>query len=289
MSIINIFVKKSTTMKKFIYLSLLVLSVSTLTGCSATKDAISNFNLFSIQDDKDLGAQVAGEIDNNPKEYSLVDSSRYAAAYKYLYDIRDRILNSGKVTHKDDFEWRLRIINNDTILNAFCTPGGYIYVYTGLIRYLDSEDELAGVLAHEIGHADLRHSTSQMTKLYGVDELLGLIGGEDDYEMLKNITENIVGLKFSRSNESAADEASVTYLCPTDYPADAGAKFFEKMEAAGNGSSAPIWLSTHPDPKDRIEHFHTVAISLGCSGNKTFVDRYKKLQMALPLKMSTLH
>lgn len=269
-------------MRKSIYICLLILSVTALTGCSATKDAISNFNLFSLQDDRDLGAKVSGEIDSNSEEYPLLDSSKYVSAYKYLYGIRDRILNSGKVTHKNDFKWRLRIVKDDKTLNAFCTPGGYIYVYTGLIKYLDTEGELAGVLAHEIGHADLRHSTSQMTKLYGIDALLGLIGGEDDYKLLKDITENIVGLKFSRSNESAADAASVEYLCPTDYSADAGAKFFEKMEAAGNGSSTPVWLSTHPDPKDRIEHFHTKAIILDCKGFETYRSRYQKLKNALP-------
>ncbi len=269
-------------MKKIMYLGLFILYMSAFSGCSSTKDAISNFNLFSIQDDKNLGKQVASEIDNNSEEYPLLDSSRNVTAYKYLYAIRDRILSSGKVTHKNDFSWRLRIIKDDATLNAFCTPGGYIYVYTGLIKYLDSEDELAGVLAHEIGHADLRHSTNQMTKLYGVDALLGLIGGKEDYKLLKSLTESIVGLKFSRSNESDADEASVTYLCPTDYPADAGAKFFEKMEAAGKGSSIPVWLSTHPDPKDRIAHFHVVATSLGCQGEKTYKQRYQKLKNALP-------
>ena len=54
------------------------------------------------------------------------------------------------------------------MLNAFCTPGGYIYVYTGLIKYLDNEAQLAGVLGHEIAHADLRHVTDQLTEQYGV-------------------------------------------------------------------------------------------------------------------------
>lgn len=267
-------------MKKLIYFSILVLSVSTLSSCGSSQNAFSNFNLFTIQDDKDLGVKVASEIDSNPQEYPVLDSSKYATAYKYLYDIRDRILNSGKVTHKNDFAWRLRIIKDDSTLNAFCTPGGYIYVYTGLIKYLDSEEQLAGVLAHEIGHADLRHSTSQMTKLYGVDVLLNLVAG--DYEMIKNITESIIGLKFSRSNESDADEASVIYLCPTEYSAAAGAKFFEKMDAAGSGSSVPVWLSTHPAPKDRIEHFYNVAVALGCTGDKAFVERYQQLKRALP-------
>ena len=66
----------------------------------------------------------------------------------------------------------LRIIHDDSTLNAFCTPGGYIYIYTGILKFLDSEDEFAGVLGHEIAHADLRHSTRQMTKQYGVQILL---------------------------------------------------------------------------------------------------------------------
>ena len=81
----------------------------------------------------------------------------------------------GKVDFKDEFDWRLRIIHDDSTLNAFCTPGGYIYIYTGILKFLDSEDEFAGVLAHEIGHADMRHSTRQMTKLFGVQLLLDVL------------------------------------------------------------------------------------------------------------------
>jgi len=70
--------------------------------------------------------------------------------------------------HKDDFAWQVKIIDDPETLNAFATPGGYIYVYTGLIKFLDTEDQLAGVMGHEIAHADLRHSTRQMTSSYGV-------------------------------------------------------------------------------------------------------------------------
>ena len=65
-----------------------------------------------------------------------------------------------------------QVYGDDNVLNAFCAPGGYIYVFSGLMRYLDSEDHLAGVLAHEIAHAELRHSSIRLQKEYGAKRLL---------------------------------------------------------------------------------------------------------------------
>lgn len=254
-------------------------SILMLNGCGSTKKFMSEFNLFTIENDRELGKQVAMEIESNSKEYPILDSARYSTAYKYLYDMRNKILNSGQVQHKNDFVWRLRIIHDDNTKNAFCTPGGYIYVYTGLMKYLDSEEQLAGVLAHEIGHADLRHSTRQMTKLYGVETLLNFLAG--DRALIKDLTASIIGLKFSRTHETEADKASVTYLCATDYVAAGGAKFFEKIEAEG-GVSVPEWLSTHPSPDNRIEYFYNQSTALGCTGTETYKARYQQLLRALP-------
>lgn len=262
-------------MKRFIYLLSLLFVLSSLSSCGSSK----GLNLFSVSQDNELGAQVAQEIESNPAEYPILDSARYATAYKYLYDIRDRILNSGEVRYKDEFAWRLRIVHNDTVQNAFCAPGGYIYVYTGLIKYLDSEDALAGVLGHEIAHADNRHSTRQMTNMLGVQVLLEVLAG--DRALLKDLTASLMGLKFSRNHETEADKASVRYLCNTEYNAAGGAKFFEKIEAQG-GVSIPQWLSTHPSPANRIEVFYNTATESGCSGSGTFKERYQQLINALP-------
>ncbi|MFA5574609.1 MAG: M48 family metalloprotease [Brumimicrobium sp.] len=264
-------------MKKIISAYLILFSIVFLSGCGTSKGG--GFNLFSVEQDKQLGAQVAQEIESNPTEYPILDSARYATAYRFLYDIRDRILNSQAIDFKDEFAWRLRIIEDDKTLNAFCTPGGYIYVYTGLIKFLDGEDELAGVLAHEIGHADLRHSTRQMTKVYGVQVLLDLIAG--DRELLKDITTSLINLKFSRTHETEADGASVKYLCETEYAASSAAKFFEKVEASG-AASPPEWLSTHPSHDKRIENFYTTAGGMSCSGNNAAKERYQQLKNALP-------
>src|SRR5690554_6355552 len=318
-------------MKRIIIFSLLFSSTLFFMSCEMTKKSISEFNLFTIENDKQLGKEVAMEIESNPQEYPILDSAKNATAYKYLYDIRDRILNAGKVELKNNVACRLRIIHDDQTKNAFCTPGGYIYVYTGLIKYLDyvrhrilnsskvehtnyfawwyriidddqpqnafcapggyiyvytivmkyleSEEQLAGVLAHEIGHADLRHSTRQMTKLYGVETLLNFLAG--DRALIKNLTTNIIRLKFSRTHKTKADKASVTYLYATDYVAAGGAKFFEKIEAEG-GVSVPEWLSTHPSPDNRIEYFYNQSTALGCTGTETYKARYQQLLRALP-------
>lgn len=264
-------------MKKIIY-SFLVVGVSVvLSSCGGSKG--TGINLFTLQQDKELGAQVAQEIDNNPQEYPILDSARNAAAYKFLYDMRDEILNAGNVLHKDYFLWRLRIIQDDNTLNAFCTPGGYIYVYTGLMKYLDAEDQLAGVLAHEIAHADYRHSTRQMTRQYGIQVLLNVLAG--DREALKQVTGGLIGLRFSRSHETEADKGSVSYLCPTEYDAAGGAKFFQKIQEEG-GNRTPEFLSTHPNPENRIEDFYNEKIELGCMGEEDHKTRYEKFLATLP-------
>jgi len=258
-----------------------ILSVSlVLTACSMLGGGKgTGVNLFTVEQDKQFGADVAAEIDGNPTEYPLLDSVQYKEVYQYIYNVRDKILNSGQVLHKDDFTWRLRVINDDKTMNAFCTPGGYIYIYTGILKFLDSEDEFAGVLAHEIGHADMRHSTRQMTKMYGTQVLLDVLAG--DKAMLKQLTTGLINLKFSRSHESEADQKSVDYLCPTDYKADGGAGFFEKIQAIG-GSQTPEFLSTHPDPGNRIEHFHSAAIASGCQGRNSYATEFKAMVSKLP-------
>ncbi len=237
-------------------------------------------NLFSIEDDKALGAQVAAEIEADPATYPLLNENTYSEAYDLLNDIRDRILNSGEVAHADDFVWELHIINDDDVVNAFCTPGGYIYVYTGLIKYLDDEAQLAGVLGHEMAHADLRHTTDQLTEIYGVSLLLSIVLGSDQ-QLLGDIATTLASLAFSRDDESQADEYSVIYLCPTDYYAAASAEFFEKVEAEG-GVDIPEFLSTHPSPENRIEDILAKYEELGCGGTARYESRYQDLIDALP-------
>jgi len=256
----------------------LLITLTTLFTNSCSEGG--GINIFSVEDDKALGAQVAAEIAADPSTYPILNESTYAEAYDLLYDIRDRVLNSGELFHEDDFVWELHIIEDDDIVNAFCTPGGYIYVYTGLIKYLDDEAQLACVLGHEMAHADLRHTTDQLTEIYGVSLLLSIVLGSDQ-EILGDIATTLASLAFSRDDESQADEYSVIYVCPTEYYAAASAEFFEKIEAEG-GIEIPEFLSTHPSPENRIEDILAKYEELGCGGTQRYEDRYQDLIDALP-------
>jgi len=238
-----------------------------------------NLNLFSIEEDKEFGKKVAAEIESDPK-FKLLDSVQHQEVYSYIYKIRNEILESGNVKHKENFDWRIRIIHDDSTLNAFCTPGGYIYVYTGILKFLDSEDQLAGVMGHEIAHADLRHSTRQMTEMFGIQLILELIAG--DSKSVKEITSGLIGLTFSRSHEKEADEQSVNYLCPTKYNAAGGAGFFEKLIKKGDSNNPPVFLSTHPDPGNRVEKFNSIKIEKGCTGTETYASEFKRIISKLP-------
>lgn len=221
--------------------------------------------VFSIENDKELGLEVATQIAND-STFNILSETEYPEAYTYLNAMKDEILNSGQVTYKDEFVWKLHIIDDD-VLNAFATPGGYIYVYTGLIKYLDKADDLAGVMGHEIAHSDQRHSIKQLQRIYGINILLSVALGENPTalaEMASQIAGNLAGLSFSRDAESEADDYSVVYLAETDYACNGAYSFFQKLIDAKQTGLGPAFLSTHPDPEDRVEDINAKADEVGC-------------------------
>ncbi len=180
-------------------------------GCGTSNVGGGGINFFTPEQDLELGKQVHDQILSNPQEYPILPERGNEAVYRYIQGMTNKILNSGKVNYKDVFAWKVSIIDNDETLNAFATPGGYIYVYTGLIKYLDTENQLAGVLGHEIAHAALRHSTRQMTKIYGFSALTSILTGNSDPGFLESVALQLVSLKFSRNHETESDTHSVIY------------------------------------------------------------------------------
>jgi predicted Zn-dependent protease len=268
------------SMKKGLLLCIFILTL--FASCKKDKDA--KINLFSVEKDKELGAQMDAFINSDSSGMIVLKESDYPVSYGRLKHIRDYLLASGKVKYKDEFPWKVTIIRDDNTLNAFATPGGYMYIYTGLIKYLDSEDHLAGVMGHEMAHADRRHGTSQMTKEYGVETLLSLLLGQNK-GLLGQATQNLLTLKFSRSDEAEADDYSVQYLCQeaAEYEADGAAGFFQKLLASGSGSGTPEFLSTHPSDQSRVENITTKANALGCDTEAKNPSGFQQMKQELGL------
>lgn len=268
-------------MNRKLFLSALI-SLTVILSFSGCKKG--GLNIFTIEDDKNFGLQMETEITGNPAQYPLLSKTTYASSYAYLENLKQQILNAGQLEHASDFQWKLYIVHDDNVQNAFCTPGGYIYVYTGLIKYLDNASSLAGVIGHEMAHADRRHSTQQLTTQYGVGLLLDVIAGTTNQAQIAEIAANLSLLAFSRDHEKDADAHSVIYLCPTAFRADGAADFFEKIIASG-GTQPPAFLSTHPNPDNRVTNIHAKKTELACTGNppvSTENNGYAAFKASLP-------
>jgi predicted Zn-dependent protease len=248
---------------KQIRISVLIVTILAIGASQSCGDKGIKELIFPVADDVELGQQVVAEIEANPDEYPILDASEYPEAYTYLNGMKNTILQSDAVEYADVFPYELKIIHDDEILNAFATPGGYIYVYTGLIKYLEKADDLAGVMGHEIAHAERRHSVNQMIKNVGVQTLLSIVAGDGTSAQLASVVGGLLSLSFSRSDESEADEYSVIYLADTEYACNGAAHFFELLEAEG-GVGIPQFLSTHPSPDNRVTDINAKSTELAC-------------------------
>lgn len=248
----------------------------------------TGINLFSQSDEVKLGQEVSGEISNNPKDYPIFKGD--PSIKKYINErIFRHILTSPKITSRNIYKYDLEIIDDPKVFNAFAMPGGYIYVYTGLLKYLDSEAALAGVIGHEIAHAERRHGTTRMTTSYGVGFLFSLVLGNNPSQATQIASNLFVGLAFlanSRSDENEADEFSFNFLNDTRYYPGGVKFFFEHMKADSlvktNPGEIEKFLSTHPDPIDRIastdERLKAVGLPIlhyNSTGKDIYADLYK--------------
>ncbi|TCO09308.1 M48 family metalloprotease [Natronoflexus pectinivorans] len=254
-----------------------LLTVVLLSSCNDGK-----VNFFTLNQDVEFGQQVVAEILSD-SQYNVLDRDEHKEAYEYLEGIRDKILASKDIRYRDRFQWDIYIIDED-VLNAFALPGGPTFYYTGLMKFLDDEASLAGVMAHEIAHVDRRHATNRMTKMYGFSILFSVLRGDNESllgDIAESLATGVTALAFSRQDEYEADEYAVRYLYPTELDSRGVAYFFEKMDLAP-ASRVQIYLSTHPDPGDRISEIHRHHQRLGGKEGNPFTQRYQEFLQLLP-------
>ena len=274
--------KKEFNMFHIIKSKLIVILLATqFVGCSS----LMQLNVFPVSKDIELGKQFDAEIKNSPKEYPLLKD--HPEVKEYVEKIGKKILASPEIKYRGQFAYQFEIIKDDSTVNAFCTPGGYVYVYTGLLKFLDNEASLAGVIAHEIAHAERRHSTNKMTAQYGVQTIIELASGKIGESGTKaaNVVAGLGLLKFNRNEEEEADTYSFKYLQSTEYFPGAIRYFFEKVGTGRSGGSFERLLSTHPLPQDRFDHVNKLLSEAGNpkpSESNIFAQRYQQFKKLLP-------
>lgn len=159
-----------------------------------------------------------------------------------------------KQVERKDLTWRFAVLNTDEV-NAFAAPGGYIYVTKGLLKMCQTESELAGVVAHEMGHVDKKHSVRQAEKSGLMTALvigMGLYKKTQKAAPIAAIAAYFANLKFSRDDEYQADACAVKYMHASGYNPQGLLTFFEKINKDSKASKVTKYFSTHPPTTDRI-------------------------------------
>lgn len=265
---------------------ILVLVVLSIGGFSCA--TLRSINLFPESKDIELGLQIDQEIRKNTAEYPILTDKPDVKAY--VEGIGKKILASPELRYRDVFAYKFEVIHNDSVVNAFCTPGGYIYVYTGLMKFLDNEATLAAVVAHEIAHAERRHATKRMTAAMGAEVLFSIVLGEKPTQLAQlgaNLFTGLGLLANSRADEREADEYAFKYLRSTEYYPGAMEFFFAKVQGAGSSRAGFLetLLSTHPMPQDRVDHAKNMVAQAGIptpTEKQLFSTRYQQMKTKLP-------
>lgn len=162
-----------------------------------------------------------------------------------------------KVSDRQDLEYHFFVIKDDQ-LNAMTSAGGFIYVNTGLMK-IANDDELACVLAHEIGHVAARHTVKKLQTVLGYQILLGIVAGATSSGVTVqaiDVVFSLSSLGYGRKDELSADKLSVKYAKKAGYSPYGAITFFAKLreEAKKKGAAnLPIFLSSHPLIDERIK------------------------------------
>ncbi len=167
------------------------------------------------------------------------------------------------VRHSDrqDYVYHFNLVESNDF-NAFTIPGGYIYFYTGLFRALTSDDQIAAVLAHEIGHCSAKHTVKRFQATLGyswIGQILGEVlstkapGIAPVINMGANSIAQLAMSAYSRHDEYEADRLGIKYLYLAGFQLDAMIKAFDILQENSKGDYVPLILRTHPYIKDRIE------------------------------------
>lgn len=157
---------------------------------------------------------------------------------------------------KRPFQYSFDVIDSKDV-NAFALPGGPVFMYTGLLDKLKTEDELAGILAHEVTHVQNQHWASayadNQKRQLGIGLLLGVFGiGRTGTQIAGLVDTLAFSLPYSRKHEIEADDKGFDYMVKAGYNPNGMADVFELLAKEGGGGSGAEWLSTHPDNSRRV-------------------------------------
>jgi predicted Zn-dependent protease len=269
------------TRRAVLALPALLLTAGLVAGpvASCARNPVTGKNelaLVSEGQEIQMGQQAAQEV---AQTIGFVDDSELQS---YVANIGKRMAAKSE---RPKLPWEFHVVN-DAAVNAFALPGGFIYVTRGLLGSMNSEAELATVLGHEIGHVTARHSVQQISKaqLATLGLGIGSIVSSDiaQFAGLAGQGLQVLFLKYGRDAENQADDLGFRYALGQNYDVREMANVFETLNRAsqvgGEGGRLPEWLSTHPNPENRVKRTEERLDTLHTSLANAIVNREEYLR-----------
>jgi len=228
-----------------------ILMIGLLLGCATTgPGGKTSFIVIPTSQEVSIGAGMAEQVEQSEK---LLSDAEWQA---YLNEVGQKIVS---VCDRRDIEYRFKVIESDQV-NAFAAPGGYIYFYTGLLREMDSEAEMAAVVAHEISHVVARHGVKRLQTALGVAAVSELLFGDESNQMRDmavNVGLQLVFADYSRDAEREADSYGIHYMVAAGYDPAGALGMFETLSSLGGKGYSNVFeglFASHPETQERIRN-----------------------------------
>jgi len=239
-------------MKKSILLDavklLLVIGISWLGFSYFSENFSSEADMsLSISNEEKLGKILVDEV---LLEDPSVEIEKNTLADSAVQVISKRLIENIGLT---DYQYKIRVIKSDQI-NAFTMPGGNIFIYTGLLKFAKTPEEVAAVLAHEIGHSEKKHVVKKLAKELGLSLLFSAASGGDGI-IVKEIARTATSTVFDREQEKEADDFGLNLMVHSKINPKSMATMFRRIdEISGDADNNLELLNTHPNNNSRIKN-----------------------------------
>lgn len=236
-------------MKKLIVLLLFI--VLAFGGCYYVYSKINWSGLFGVKKITENLDEQLGDVFWKSYSAEMVE----VKDMKIVEPIQQMVSNICSDNNIAPSSINVHVVENKEI-NAFAMPGRHLVVHTGLIDFADHQEEIAGVIAHEIAHIESGHVVKKLGKEIGLSILMNLTLGDIGGEVVRNALSTITSTAYDRSLEKEADLKAVDYMIGAKMNPTYLASFLEKLDKQSQTPEVLQWVSTHPDSKERVRYIN---------------------------------